>query len=90
MDAGNVWRVQGQNTEGVVGSDFQLDRFYKEIAIGTGLGIRFDLSFFVIRLDGAFRVVDPSAPEGDRLILFKSRNEYDNPMIFNFGIGYPF
>ncbi|MDZ7897097.1 MAG: BamA/TamA family outer membrane protein [Arcicella sp.] len=90
VDAGNVWRVQGQNTEGVEGSDFQFDRFYKEIAIGTGFGIRFDLSFFVIRLDGAFRVVDPAAKEGERLILFKNRKDYDNPMIFNFGIGYPF
>lgn len=90
VDAGNVWRVQGQNTEGIDGSDFQFNRFYKEIAVGTGVGIRFDLSFFVIRLDGAFRVIDPSAPEGDRLILFKNRQDYDNPMIFNFGIGYPF
>ena len=90
VDAGNVWRVQGQNTEGIVGSDFQFNRFYKEIAVGTGLGIRFDLSFFVIRLDGAFRVIDPSRKENDRWVLFKDSSTHDNPMIFNFGIGYPF
>jgi outer membrane protein assembly factor BamA len=90
VDAGNVWRVQGQNTEGVPGSDFQLDRFYKEIAVGTGLGIRFDLSFFVIRLDGAFKVVDPSIQQGERFVLFKERPNYNNSMLFNFGIGYPF
>ena len=90
MDAGNVWRVQGQNTEGVEGSDFQFDRFYKEIAVATGFGVRFDLSFFVIRLDGAFKVVDPSIKEGERLVLFTNRKDYSNPLIFNFGIGYPF
>jgi outer membrane protein assembly factor BamA len=90
LDAGNVWRMQGQNTEGVDGSDFQFDRFYKEIALGTGFGVRFDLSFFVIRLDGAIKVVDPSLKEGERFMLFKDSTIYPNPLVFNFGIGYPF
>lgn len=97
VDAGNVWRFEGQNTEGAVGSDFQLNRFYKEIAVGTGFGLRIDLSFFVIRFDGAVKVIDPSQAEGNRWILFKDQNNFTgnfkkngNPLVFNFGIGYPF
>ena len=97
VDAGNVWRFQGQNTEGITGSDFELDRFYKEIAVGTGFGIRIDLSFFVIRFDGAVKVIDPSQVEGNRWVLFKDKDNFKgdiknngNPVIINFGIGYPF
>ena len=97
VDAGNVWRFQGQNTEGAAGSDFQFDRFYKEIAVGTGFGVRIDLSFFVIRFDGAVKVVDPSQVEGNRWVLFKDKENFKgdikvngNPLVFNFGIGYPF
>ncbi|MDR6562599.1 MULTISPECIES: BamA/TamA family outer membrane protein [unclassified Arcicella] len=94
VDAGNVWRFKGQNTEGVSGSDFQFNRFYKEIAVGTGFGIRVDLSFFVLRLDWAVRMLDPSLPENNRWVLFKPSEKlpstYRNPLVLNFGIGYPF
>lgn len=97
VDAGNVWRFQGQNTEGITGSDFEFNRFYKEVAVGGGLGIRIDLSFFVIRFDGAVKVVDPSQEEGNRWVLFKNKDNFrgdikknGNPLIINFGIGYPF
>jgi outer membrane protein assembly factor BamA len=98
VDAGNVWRIQNQNTEGALGSDFQFDRFYKEIAVGTGFGVRFDLSFFVIRLDAAVKVIDPLQNEGNRWVLFRDYGNFrgpklggfTNPLVFNFGIGYPF
>jgi outer membrane protein assembly factor BamA len=94
VDAGNVWRFQGQNTEGVTGSDFQFNRFYKEIAVGTGFGLRVDLSFFVLRLDWAIKVIDPSQKDGNRWVLFRGKenftNGFENPLVLNFGIGYPF
>lgn len=97
VDAGNVWRFQGQNTEGITGSDFQFNRFFKEIAVGTGFGLRVDLSFFVFRLDWAVRAIDPALPEGHRWVLFKDPTtlpkgyqDYRNPLLLNIGIGYPF
>ncbi len=99
VDAGNVWRFQGQNTEGLSGSDFQFNRFYKEIAVGTGFGVRVDLSFFVLRLDWAIKVIDPSQAEGNRWVLFRNKSNfrantqsdgYSNSLALNFGIGYPF
>jgi outer membrane protein assembly factor BamA len=96
-DAGNVWRFPNQNTAGLTGSDFQLNRFYKEIAMDIGFGLRYDLSFFVIRFDWAVRVLDP-AFKGDNWVFLRDNlksplypeQPYSNPLTLNFGIGYPF
>ncbi|HEX7413727.1 MAG TPA: BamA/TamA family outer membrane protein [Bacteroidia bacterium] len=91
VDAGNVWMRQKQDSRPL--ADFALNRFYKEVAVGTGLGLRADFSFFIVRLDGALKVVDPKNPEGKRFVLWgDSERPYGFGGLFNlnFGIGYPF
>ncbi|MDI9536011.1 MAG: BamA/TamA family outer membrane protein [Bacteroidota bacterium] len=87
LDAGNIWAVDKNDNR--AGALFNLYRFYNEIAIGTGLGARLDLSFFVIRFDFGIPIHDPSLAQGDRWLSafkdFKLRN-----FTMNFGIGYPF
>jgi len=85
IDAGNIWlwKSYNSNDEGV----FYLNKFVDQMAIGSGIGIRFDFTFFVLRLDGAIQVKDPTQPIGDRWVL-KSKNF--NDITYNFGIGYPF
>lgn len=83
IDAGNIWGT-GKKDELTA---FRFDRFYKELGIGAGFGLRLDLTYFLIRADFAYKIHDPSYPEGDRwrfhdLNLFKPR--------FAFGINYPF
>jgi outer membrane protein assembly factor BamA len=85
VDAGNVW-LNKKNAE-MPGADFEFNRFYKEIAIGSGIGARFDFSFFVIRLDVAFKIRNPSVPEVQRWVDLSSSFKHPN---LNFGIGYPF
>ncbi len=84
-DAGNVWFLN-KNPQ-FPGGEFSLNSFYREIAIGAGLGLRLDFDFFVIRVDAAFPVHNPALPQGSRWISqwpgFKKWN-------FNLGIGYPF
>ncbi len=46
IDAGNVWRLNPVPT--LPGGEFKTDRFYKEIAIGAGYGIRLDFSLCFI------------------------------------------
>jgi hypothetical protein len=65
-----------------------------EIAVGTGVGLRFDFSFLVLRTDLAFPLRKPYLPDGDRWVMDKIslgssawRNEN---LIFNLAIGYPF
>jgi hypothetical protein len=87
LDAGNVWAIRPE--EGKPGAVFEWNRFYKEVAIGTGLGVRVDFSFFLLRVDFGLKVRDPALPENDRWIpVF--RNFSFNDLHLNFGIGYPF
>ena len=94
FDFGNIWTIRNDNSR--PGSQFELDRFYKEIALSGGLGLRFDFSFLVLRLDAGIKLYDPARPEGRRFILSKDFYEApftaaaSEPVVFNIGIGYPF
>ncbi len=105
IDAGNVWSFQQAKTppasETVApwtdqgNSKFYFDKFLKEIAIGTGFGLRFDFNFLVLRLDVGIKAWDPSRAEGDRFVLnhVAFTGPYGvnkEPVIYNIAIGYPF
>ena len=85
VDAGNIWRIK--RDENKAGGEFVLNKFADQIAIGSGMGIRWDLNFFVLRLDLAIPVKDPKFAVGDRWTFNKKPYEY---LVANFGIGYPF
>jgi len=86
VDAGNIWSVRDDNRDG---SGFNIMDFYKQIAIGTGVGLRYDFTYFVFRLDLGMKVRDPAYNSGDRFII---GNHTLNSDQFNlsFAIGYPF
>ena len=84
-DVGNIWTLT--NNESFPGGQFKFDKFYKQLALDAGFGIRFDFSFFLIRLDMAVPLVDPAYPEDSRLRINKLQWK---DVVWNFGIGYPF
>ncbi len=92
VDLGNSWNIGYSPSR--PGADFEYDRFYKEIAVGTGIGLRMDFDFLVIRLDLATKAIDPAQPLGERWIL--DNLSWQKPLgdkgqtVLNFGIGYPF
>ncbi|MES2808892.1 MAG: BamA/TamA family outer membrane protein [Bacteroidota bacterium] len=73
MDAGNVWRLKKQpdNPNG----EFSFGNLLNSTAIGIGAGLRFDVSFFVFRLDAAFKFKDPQFTGADQWVLLKHGNE---------------
>jgi outer membrane protein assembly factor BamA len=87
IDAGNIWAINKNDVR--IGASFESNDFYKEIAIGSGLGIRLDFDFFLVRLDLGFKIKDPSLPENERWIPFNIIPTLNNAK-FNLGIGYPF
>jgi outer membrane protein insertion porin family len=92
MDAGNIWLLRLDTLR--TGGEFHRKTFMKEIAVGTGFGLRFDFSFFVLRLDLAMPLRKPYLPDGQRWVIDKidlgsSTWRKDN-LIFNIAIGYPF
>ncbi len=98
LDAGNVWRwykqINSDGTEVQPGAEFNFNRFYKEIALGGGLGIRFNFSFLVVRFDYAIKMHDPARPEGHRWILnnvsWSHLGGEPGQSLWNIAIGDPF
>lgn len=95
VDAGNVWLWYDNNDPPKLkdGGKFTAD-FYKELAVGTGAGLRFDFTFLILRTDLAFPLRKPWLPEGDRWVFdkinFGSSTWRKENLIFNLAIGYPF
>jgi outer membrane protein assembly factor BamA len=85
IDAGNIWRLQPDKTK--PDAEFVASKFADQIAIGGGFGIRWDLTFFVLRLDIAAPMKDPKFAPGNRWTFDKQGWQYS---VLNFGIGYPF
>ncbi|CAM3993747.1 BamA/TamA family outer membrane protein [Flavobacterium antarcticum] len=84
IDAGNIWNVLDDTTdESAIFNDF---KSFEEIAVGSGFGIRYDFSFFVVRLDLGFKTYNPSDEIGKR--WFRDYN-FSNSVL-NIGINYPF
>jgi outer membrane protein insertion porin family len=92
VDAGNIWtRKEDLNR---AGAQFKFNSFMNEMAVGTGAGLRIDVSFFVLRLDAAFPIRKPYLPEGKRWVIndlnFGDKAWRKENLTFNLGIGYPF
>jgi len=87
LDAGNIWAVSSK--DGREGAEFEMNRFYKEIAVGTGVGARVDLNFILFRLDLGLKLRDPSLPADQRWII-GNRPFNVSQLTYNIGIGYPF
>ena len=87
LDAGNIWAVNEKDNR--EGAQFQFSEFYKQIALGTGAGLRFDMSYFILRLDLGVKLRDPSIPENRGWIL-GYRPYSNNDLNLSFAIGYPF
>ncbi len=73
VDAGNLWNSY---------KDIVLNR----IAVATGFGLRYHTFFGPLRVDFGFRVYDPEAPAGQRLIFGKTATEIVREMVVHFGI----
>lgn len=87
FDAGNIWAINNKdNREDAL---FKVNEFYRQIALGTGVGLRFDFSYFIFRTDLGMKLINPALPEGKKFIpgnyAFSS-----NWFTLNFAIGYPF
>ncbi len=84
-DVGNIWTISESTY--LPGGKFNINNFYKELAMDAGIGLRFDFSFFIFRADFALPLRDPARTDGDRWMVHKLQI---NDTRFNFGIGYPF
>lgn len=87
LDAGNVWDIKKQADR--PGANFEWSRFGREIAIGSGLGMRLNFSYFIFRFDTGLKLRDPLATYPDKWIM-GNRGFNHNDLGYNIAIGYPF
>ena len=86
FDLGNIWYIGRKDVSYPESSVFRFNSFYKQLAFNTGIGLRLDIDFAVLRLDWGIQLHNPNNPEGERWIHnFKWRNTS-----LNFGVGFPF
>ena len=93
LDAGNVWTPPGKHfgdstiDKVYEAGNFKWRNFFREQAVGTGLGIRYDLDFLIIRLDWgvALHVPYETSKSG-----FYNIERFKNSHTLHFAIGYPF
>jgi len=91
VDAGNIWLLN-ETTE-KPGAQFT-GQFLNQLAVGTGVGLRFDFNFLVLRTDLAFPLRKPYLPKGSQWVIddinFGSGSWRKENLVFNLAIGYPF
>jgi len=90
IDAGNVWLMN--KNPSIPHGEFEWGgsyAFYNQIAVGTGIGFRFDFTYFLFRLDLGVPLIDPSiTPEWSKTD-FRETAQLKR-LTFNYGIGFPF
>lgn len=86
-DFGNVWRTQLYGGELKEKGEFRLKNLATDLALGIGAGIRYDLDFFVIRLDWGIAIHSPYSTGTSG---YFNINSFKDAQCINFAIGYPF
>lgn len=87
VDAGNIWTIRAYDDQ--PGGQFLFDQFYKQIAVSYGIGLRLNFDFFILRLDGGMKAVNPA---------YSSRKEhfpiiapkFGRDFALHFAVGLPF
>ncbi len=95
-DIGNIWNTRDnqQNPNAL----FKLDKLYKDLAIGIGTGLRLDFNYFIVRVDYAMKMKDPTRAYNNGWLDFrnlkwaevKANGTKVNNYAWQFGIGLPF
>lgn len=101
LDVGNVWDFKESvidnptkdKTENRIDlgdgtrRSFKLEHFLNDLAVGTGIGLRYDLDFFVLRIDWGIQI---HTPYSERTSGYFNAPKFSKAQCINFAIGYPF
>jgi len=84
VDGGNIWTIRNYTAQ--AGGQFDPNLFYKQLAYAYGCGLRFDFSFFLLRIDMGVKLYDPTQTREYQWRLPIQSSDF----AFHFAIGYPF
>ena len=87
VDAGNIWTIRDYS--GQPKGQFSLDKFYNQIAVAYGIGIRFNFDYFILRFDMGMKAINPAYDSGkEHWPIVYPRLSRD--FAFHFAVGLPF
>lgn len=95
-DAGNIWMYRNFDNSFYFPEDNAVftNKFYKQVAVGTGLGLRLTLPFLLLRFDLAMPLRKPWLPETDRWVIrqmdFRDGIWRKENLVLNIAVGYSF
>ena len=91
IDAGNIWLFNDSTYTNKPGSQFS-SKFLKQLAVDVGVGLRLDITLFVIRFDAGFPIRKPWVVPASVLnqVDFSDKDWRKQNLVFNVAIGYPF
>ena len=87
IDAGNIWNIKDYADQ--PGGMFRWNEFYRQIAVSYGLGLRLNFNYFILRLDGGMKAIDPTTPSGpDHYVIVHP--DFKRDFALHFAVGLPF
>jgi outer membrane protein assembly factor BamA len=91
-DAGNIWLFRANDE--LPGGAFNVHTFYRQLAVGTGFGLRLDITYFVLRFDLGMPLRRPYLAEHNGWVInqinFREGSWRAQNLVLNIAIGYPF
>lgn len=88
VDVGNIWSFRNNELEG---AEIHFKNFYKDLAVGAGVGLRFDFSFLIVRCDLGMKIREPYIINNTNShLIWGARSLTADDFKLSVGIGYPF
>ena len=87
IDAGNIWTIRDYKDQ--PGGQFRFDKFWEQIAVSYGLGLRLNFNYFILRFDGGMKAIHPAYT--DKWQHFPIIHpKFKRDFTFHFAVGMPF
>jgi outer membrane protein assembly factor BamA len=88
LEAGNIWTYNDDPSR--PGTQFLFKKFYNDLAVGTGTGLRLDFKFVTARIDVGMKLRDPAISDGSKWIFMRRAYSLKDDFAMVLAIGYPF
>lgn len=87
VDAGNIWTLRDYAEQ--PGGQFRWNKFYEQIAVAYGMGLRLNFGYFILRFDGGMKAINPAyASQKEHYAVFHP--DFGRDFSFHFAVGLPF
>lgn len=87
IDAGNIWTLRDYPEQ--PGGQFKWNKFYKQIAVAYGLGLRLNFGYFILRFDMGMKAINPAYSDNREHYAIFHPN-FSRDFTFHFAVGMPF